>query len=145
MISMDRHQRCKLLQGPILAAYILLLASALAARPGWVTAGEAETSFRIETLAGNGKPGDIPEGGGKATELPVDLPFGVENGPDGAMYITTVGSHRVLRLDRKSGQITSVAGTGRKGYAGDGGPATKAYLNGPDEGRVGCRRHHRML
>src|ERR1700687_1509054 len=95
---MDKHPRFKLLQGPILAVYILLLASALATRPGWVTAGEAETVFRIEILAGNGKPGDIPEGGGNATEIPVDLPFGVENGSDGALYITTVGSHRVLRL-----------------------------------------------
>src|SRR5215510_14256944 len=75
MISMDKHQRCKLLQGPTLTVYILLLASALAARPGWVTAGEAERSFRIEILAGNGKPGDIPEGGEKATEIPVDLPL----------------------------------------------------------------------
>src|SRR6516165_6024951 len=116
---------------------------AVAARPGWAAASEAETSFHIETLAGNGKPGDIPEGGGKATEIPVDLPFGVENGPDGALYITTVGSHRVLRLDRKSGQITSVAGIGRKGYSGDGGPATKAELNEPYEVRFDS--HGNML
>ena len=42
----------------------------------------------------------------------------------------------MLRLDRKSGQITSVAGTGRKGYAGDGGPATRALLNEPYEVRL---------
>src|SRR6476646_1757340 len=92
-------------------------------------AAEPDPSYRIETLAGNGKPGDIPGAGGKATEISVDLPFGVERGPDGALYVTTVGNHRVLRLDSKSGQITSVAGTGRKGYAGDGGPATQALLN----------------
>jgi hypothetical protein len=108
-----------------------------------VNAAESDTIYRIETLAGNGKPGDIPDGSGKATEIPIDLPFGVENGPDGALYITTVGSHRVLRLDRKSGLITSVAGTGRKGYSGDGGPATKAELNEPYEARFDS--HSNML
>jgi DNA-binding beta-propeller fold protein YncE len=91
--------------------------------------------YQIQTLAGNGMPGDIPEGGGKATEIAVDLPFGVENGPDGALYITTVGSHRILRLDRQSGQVTSVAGNGRKGHSGDGGPATQASLYEPYEVR----------
>src|SRR5262249_31791982 len=77
------------------------------------------------------------------TESSVDLPFGVENGPDGALYITTVGSHRVLRLDRQSGQVTSVAGNGRKGYSGDGGPATQATLNEPYEVRFDS--HGNML
>jgi streptogramin lyase len=106
-------------------------------------AAGSETRYRIQTLAGNGKPGDIPNGGGKATEISIDLPFGVEKGPDGALYITTVGSHRVLRLDGRSGQVTSVAGTGRKGYSGDGGPATKATLNEPYEVRFDS--HGNML
>jgi DNA-binding beta-propeller fold protein YncE len=87
--------------------------------------------------------GDIPDGGGKATEISMDLPFGVENGPDGALYITTVGSHRVLRLDRESGQVTSVAGNGHKGYSGDGGLATRAALNEPYEIRFDS--HGNML
>jgi endo-1,4-beta-xylanase len=99
--------------------------------------------YHIETLAGNGSAGDILPRGGNATELAVDLPFGVENGPDGALFITTVGSHRVLRFDRHSGRITSVAGTGRKGYAGDGGPATLATLNEPYEVRFDS--HGNML
>jgi sugar lactone lactonase YvrE len=102
-----------------------------------------DAQYHIQTLAGNGMAGDIPNGGGKATEISLDLPFGVENGPDGALYITTVGSHRVLRLDRKSGQVTSVAGNGRKGYSGDGGPATRAALNEPYEVRFDA--HGNML
>jgi DNA-binding beta-propeller fold protein YncE len=105
----------------------------------------SETQYRIQTLAGNGKTGDIPEGGGKATEVSLDLPFGVENGPEGALYITTVGSHRVLRLDRRSGQVTSVAGNGHKGYSGDGGPATKAMLNEPYEVRFDSRGNMLIL
>ena len=118
---------------------------AVAAWPAGMIAAEPDTPYRIETLAGNGKPGDIPDGGGKATEIPVDLPFGVENGPDGALYITTVGSHRVLRLNRKGGTIRSVAGTGRKGYAGDGGPATQAMLNEPYEVRFDSRGNMLIL
>jgi len=91
--------------------------------------------YRIETIAGNGQPGDIRAGGGPGRDVSVDLPFGVEHGPDAALYITTVGSHRVLRLDPKSGEIKGVAGNGRRGYAGDGGPAAEAMLNEPYEVR----------
>ena len=99
------------------------------------TVDRAPGEYRIETIAGNGKPGDTPEKGGIARDVPVDNPFGVEQGPDAALYVTTVGSHRVLRLDPKTGKITSVAGSGGRGYSGDAGPATKATLNQPYEVR----------
>jgi DNA-binding beta-propeller fold protein YncE len=51
----------------------------------------------------------------------------------------------VLRLDRQSGQITSVAGNGRKGYTGDGGPATQASLNEPYEVRFDSRGNMLIL
>jgi sugar lactone lactonase YvrE len=121
---------------------VILLVSTVAFPAGLILAGP-DTQYHIQTLAGNGRAGDIPDGGGKATEISVDLPFGLENGPDGALYITTVGSHRVLRLDRQGDQVTSVAGNGRKGYSGDGGPATKASLNEPYEVRFDS--HGNML
>lgn len=96
-------------------------------------AGVSQREYRIETIAGNGQHGDTPQHE-PGTDVPVDLPFGVELGPDGAHYITTAGSHRVLRLD-DSGKITTVAGNGRRGYAGDGGRATLAMLNEPHEVR----------
>lgn len=88
----------------------------------------------IETIAGTGKPED---GGAKgpALETNVGEPFGVEVGPDGALYVTEVRNHRVRRLDLETGDLTTVAGTGVKGYAGDGGLATKAELNEPYEVR----------
>lgn len=89
--------------------------------------------YRIETIAGNGQPGDTPEESSDSRAVAVDLPFGVEYGPDKALYITAVGSHRVLRLDSNSGNLTSVAGNGTKGYSGDGGPAKQAALNEPYE------------
>jgi streptogramin lyase len=93
----------------------------------------AQTGYRIETVAGNGEAGGGPERGGPARQIPVDLPFGVENGPDGALFITSVGTHRVLRLDRERARLTPVAGNGHRGYSGDGGPATEATLNEPYE------------
>lgn len=89
---------------------------------------------KIETVAGNGKPGNNGSSG-LATTMSVDQPFGVEIGPDTALYITEVGTHRVRRLDLKSGELTTVAGSGKRGYRGDGGLATAADLNEPYEVR----------
>jgi len=88
----------------------------------------------IDTVAGTGRSEDGPERG-PARTTNIGEPFGVEVGPDGALYITEVRNHRVRRLDLRSGELTTVAGTGRKGYSGDGGAATKADLNEPYEVR----------
>lgn len=89
---------------------------------------------QMSTVAGTGKPTNNGDSG-SALEMNIGQTFGVEIGPDGALYITEVLNHRVLKLDQKTGQITTVAGSGRKGYSGDGGPATKAELNEPYEVR----------
>ena len=88
----------------------------------------------IETVAGNGQAKNNGDSG-KAVESAVGQPFGVEIGPDGALYVTEVQNHRVRRVDLKSGEIKTVAGNGKKGYSGDGGPATEAELNEPYEVR----------
>lgn len=86
---------------------------------------------QITTVAGNGQT-EIKSEAGRGTEMAVASPFGVEVGPQGDLFITEVGNHRILRLD-KQGRMTRFAGTGRKGYSGDGGPATRADLNEPYE------------
>lgn len=88
----------------------------------------------IVTVAGNGRAGNNGDEG-VATEIAIDQPFGVEVGPDGALYVTEVGQHRVRRVDLRTGRITTVAGSGKKGYAGDGELATQALLNEPYEVR----------
>ena len=88
----------------------------------------------INTVCGTGRPENNGDSG-KALQVNVGDPFGVEIGPDGALYVTEVGNHRVLRVDLKTGELTTVAGNGRKGYSGDGGPATEAELNEPYEVR----------
>lgn len=87
----------------------------------------------VESVAGTGA--SVDGGAGSARDTNVGLPFGVTVGPDGALYVCDVQHHRVRRLDLKSGEVTTVAGSGEQGYAGDGGPATKAKLNEPYEVR----------
>jgi NHL repeat len=107
--------------------------------------GSAAIQYRIETIAGNGDASDTPDNASDARSVPVNLPFGVEYKADGGLYITAVGSHRVLRLDSASGKLTHVAGSGKKGYAGDGGPATQALLNEPYEVRFDSRGNMLIL
>lgn len=96
--------------------------------------GLQASAATIQTVAGTGR--ETNNGNqGPAAKFNIAQPFGVEVGPDGALYITEVGNHRVLRLDLEKQTITTVAGTGRKGYSGDGGLATKAELNEPYEVR----------
>jgi DNA-binding beta-propeller fold protein YncE len=94
----------------------------------------ADAPRTITTVAGTGQSADGADSG-PALKTNVGDPFGVEIGPDGALYICEVKNHRVRRLDRKTGELSTVAGCGQIGYAGDGGPATKAKLNEPYEVR----------
>ncbi|MGE3780950.1 MAG: hypothetical protein AB7F89_27425, partial [Pirellulaceae bacterium] len=82
----------------------------------------------ILTVAGTGSPASNGQTG-QALQMNIGQPFGVEVGPGKSLYITEVLNHRVWRLDEATGTVTVVAGSGRKGHAGDGGPATQAELN----------------
>ena len=88
----------------------------------------------IETIAGTGKP-ENSGAEGPALKTNIGEPFGVELGPDGGLYVCEVRNHRVWRVDLKSGQAKVVAGSGKRGYAGDGGKATAALLDEPYEVR----------
>ncbi|HVA51100.1 MAG TPA: hypothetical protein VNH11_32465 [Pirellulales bacterium] len=103
-----------------------------------LAAAASAAELRIETVAGTGKSEDNGRQG-TAAEVNLSQPFGVDFGPDGALYICEVGHHRVWRLDLAGRRLSAVAGSGHKGYAGDGGPATEADLNEPYEVRFDSR------
>ena len=89
-------------------------------------------SAKIETVAGTGSRGF--SGDGKAaTEAQLNNPFGVIVGPDGDIYFCDTGNHVIRKISRRTGKISTVAGTGKKGYSGDGGPAAEAALFEPYE------------
>jgi YD repeat-containing protein len=68
--------------------------------------------------------------GGPAINALLNEPRGLAVGPDGSVYIAEFDNDRVRRV-APDGVITTVAGNGQQGYAGDGGAATSAQLNDP--------------
>lgn len=87
--------------------------------------------WTIHTVAGTGKQGFSGEGG-PATAADIDNPFGVVRGPDGALWYCEYTGHRIRKINPE-GTIHTIAGTGKAGYTGDGGPATEATFNKPHE------------
>lgn len=86
----------------------------------------------VVTIAGTGQ-NSYHGNGGLAVSAGMGNPYGLVIGPDGALYVCEVSNHVIRRIDRQTGKNSTVAGTGQKGYSGDGGPATKAELNEPYE------------
>ena len=97
----------------LLAVLLSLGAATLMPSPG------AAQEFTISTVAGTGEIGD----GGPATQAQLAFPTDVAVDGAGNLYIADAGNHRIRRVD-PSGSITTIAGTGERGFAGDGGPAT---------------------
>ena len=69
--------------------------------------------------------------GGPATVASLNFPQGVAVDSQGNIYIADTFNHRVRRVDGRTGIITTIAGTGTVGFAGDGGPAADAQLATP--------------
>ena len=92
----------------------------------------------VSTFAGNGTKGYSGDNG-PATEATMNNPFGVTRGPDGAIWYCEYTGQRIRKVT-PDGKIHLVAGNGKVGYSGDGGPATEATFNLPHELRFGPKR-----
>lgn len=82
----------------------------------------------INTVAGRAHFGGD---GGPATSALLHRPYGVATAADGTIYFTDTVNHRVRKI-AIDGKISTIAGTGDPGFAGDNGPATAAMLAYPD-------------
>ncbi|MCL6451253.1 MAG: hypothetical protein K6T75_08180 [Acetobacteraceae bacterium] len=87
-------------------------------------------SGRIETVAGSGRAGFSGDGG-PPEGASLCLPLGVAVDPQGNVYIADAQNHRIRRVEAGTGAITTLAGTGERGFAGDGGPGAAAKLAMP--------------
>src|SRR5881628_1055164 len=83
---------------------------------------------KIQTVVGTGEEGYAGDGG-PATHALIGEAYGCDFDTLGNLYICDGRNHTIRRIDRDSGVIVTVAGSGRQGYSGDGGPATEATLN----------------
>jgi len=88
------------------------------------------TNGVVTTIAGTGDAGFSGDGG-PAQLAQINYPEDLEIGPDGNLYFADTNNNRVRMINLTTGTIQTVAGTGDKGYGGDGGPATQARLNRP--------------
>ncbi len=83
----------------------------------------------ITTVAGTGEQGFSGDGG-PANQARLNFPYSVATDGAGNLYIADTWNQRIRKVDA-GGVIATVAGSGERGYAGDGGPANQARLNNP--------------
>ncbi|TMQ34930.1 MAG: hypothetical protein E6K70_05010 [Planctomycetota bacterium] len=83
----------------------------------------------LMTIAGTGEKGDSGDGG-PATAARFNGMHSLAIAANGDLYLADTWNNRVRKLDVQSGIISAFAGTGEKGFAGDGGPAAKAQFGG---------------
>jgi len=88
------------------------------------------TNGLITTVAGTGKAGYSGDRG-PALKAELNEPYEVRFDKAGNMYFVEMRNHVVRRVDALTQTITTLAGTGKAGYSGDGGSARSAMLNQP--------------
>jgi DNA-binding beta-propeller fold protein YncE len=76
---------------------------------------------RFKRLAGTGATGYTGDGG-PALEATFSGPKGITHAPDNSLYVSDTENHVIRRIDLKTGIITTVLGTGKRGDGPDGEP-----------------------
>ena len=83
----------------------------------------------IRTISGTGEK-KLPVDGSASLNSPLSGPRSLAVDQD-SIWIAMREGNSIWRIDRKTNRIHHIAGTGRKGYTGDGGPPLKATFKGP--------------
>lgn len=107
--------------------YLAILVGSLAWAGSGVLGAEPP---RHVTVAGTGKGGYAGDGGPAARAL-LNQTFHCELDGRGNLYIAEAGNHCIRKVNLQTGLAITVAGCGKKGFTGDGGPATQATFNEP--------------
>jgi streptogramin lyase len=84
----------------------------------------------ISTFAGTGKAGDTPDDSPIAG-TPLKGPRSLDFDREGNLWLATREGNQVFKFELKAGKIHHIAGTGKGGFTGHGGPALEATLSGP--------------
>lgn len=85
----------------------------------------------IATVAGTSSVAGFAGDGAPAVNARLNRPSGIATDRAGNLYIADTANHRIRRVDALTGIITTIAGNGSRGFAGDHGLATAAMLNEP--------------
>ena len=94
---------------------------------------KVDATGTISTVAGTGEGsfGGFSGDGGPAVNAQLRGPAGVAVDGAGNIYTADRDNFRIRKVD-SAGVITTVAGTGVRGYSGDGGPVSQAQLSNPE-------------
>lgn len=84
----------------------------------------------ITTFAGTGERKPTPDGA-SINGTPLNGPRAIDFDNDGNMWLALREGNAVYKIDMQTNTIHHIAGTGTKGFTGNGGPAKEATLSGP--------------
>lgn len=91
---------------------------------------QPSTEWMVSIVAGTGEPGHSGDGS-SALGARLNNPFDLAILPDGSLIFSDTFNHCIRRIDAGTNVITTICGTGEKGFSGDGGLSTRAQLNEP--------------
>ncbi len=86
---------------------------------------------KITTWCGNGKKEATPDGAKVSDQTPLKGPRALEIAPNGDLWLALREGNAIYRIDAKTQKLEHIAGTGKQGFTGNGGPAKEATLSGP--------------
>lgn len=93
----------------------------------------------IDTFAGTGERGTIAPGAACRTAA-LNGPRAIDFDSNGDLWLALREGNAVYRIDMTTETLHHAAGTGEKGFSGNGGPAAAARLSGPKGVSVGGPR-----
>lgn len=91
------------------------------------------TSGNINTIAGKPGPDSSPDDGGLAVNTSIGNITSVFVDDDANIYFSVDFPSQIRKIDGETNLVETIAGTQTASFSGDGGPATEATLDGPND------------